>query len=75
MPTRSPEQIRGSIEATRRDLSTGVGELQGKLRQLADWRGHLARNRQQALIGAAVAGFLIGGGIGATLGLFRSDDD
>ena len=37
--------------------------------ELADWRGHLRRNRKAALIGAAVAGFVIGGGVAAAISI------
>jgi hypothetical protein len=38
---------------------------------MTDWRSMLARNRKQVLIGAAVAGFVIGGGIAGFTGIFR----
>jgi hypothetical protein len=38
---------------------------------LTDWRRPLAENRQAAVVGAAVAGFVIGGGIAATVSLLR----
>jgi hypothetical protein len=68
---RSPEQIRTSIEETRRELTFSVNDLRSKVAELTDWRRRLARNRRQALIGAAVAGFLIGGGVAATIALMR----
>ncbi len=71
MATRSPEQIRSSIEETRRELTFSLNDLQGKLAQVTDWRGRLARNKRTAVIGAAVAGFAIGGGIAATVSLLR----
>ena len=71
MPARSSDEIRASIEETRRELSYSVTDLQSKLREVTDWRSKLARNKKAAIIGAAVAGFVIGGGIGATIGLFR----
>ena len=71
MPQRSSAEIRASLEETRRDLSYSVNDLQAKVRQLTDWRSRLAENQQKAIIGAAVAGFVIGGGIAATVGLFR----
>ena len=37
--------------------------------ELTDWRRQLAENRNTALIGAAVAGFVIGGGVAATFSL------
>jgi dienelactone hydrolase len=68
---RSPEQIRASIEETRRELSFSVNDLRSKVAELTDWRRQLADNRKAALTGAAVAGFVVGGGIAATVSLFR----
>lgn len=68
---RSPEQIRRSIEATRQDLAFSVNDLRSKVGEIADWRRHLVENRQAALIGAAAAGFVIGGGVAATFSLLR----
>jgi hypothetical protein len=68
---RSPEQIRSSIEETRRELAFSVNDLRSKVSELTDWRRQLAENRDKALVGAAVAGFLIGGGVAATVSLFR----
>jgi hypothetical protein len=34
-----------------------------------DWRGQLERHRKEVRIGAAVAGFVLGGGIAAMTGL------
>jgi hypothetical protein len=68
---RTPEQIRTSIEETRRELSFSVNDLRSKVSEITDWRRQLARNRRQALIGAAVAGFVIGGGVAATISLVR----
>ena len=71
MPQRSPEEIRTSIEETRRELSYSVNDLQAKVREITNWRAKLAENQQAAIIGAAVAGFVIGGGIAGVVGLFR----
>ena len=68
---RTSAEIRASIEETRRELEYSVNDLQSKVKELTDWRTKLARNQQKAIIGAAVAGFVIGGGIAATFGLFR----
>ena len=73
MPTRSPEQIRSSIEETRRELTFSLNDLQGKVGELTNWRRELARNKRTAVIGAAVAGFVVGGGIAATVSLLRRD--
>ena len=71
MPARQPEEIRASLQATRTELEYSINDLQGKVKELTNWRRQLAQNRKQAIIGAAVAGFLIGGGVAATFGLFR----
>jgi hypothetical protein len=71
MPQRSPAEIRTSIETTRRDLAFSVNDLRAKVNTLTDWRRPLAENRQAAVVGAAVAGFVIGGGIAATVSLLR----
>jgi hypothetical protein len=70
-PQRSSAEIRASIEETRRELSYSVTDLQAKVKELTDWRTRLAANQKNAIIGAAVAGFVIGGGIAATVRLFR----
>jgi hypothetical protein len=66
--SRNPEMIRASIEETRRDLAS-VNDLRSKVTELTNWRGQLVRNRKTALIGAAVAGFVIGGGVAATVSI------
>ena len=67
MATRSPEEIRDSIERNRKELGTAVEHLRVEVVKLTDWRAQLRRAEPQVLIGAGVAGFVIGGGI-ATLG-------
>ena len=67
--TRSPEEIRRSIEANRAQLGLAVDRLRGEVTAAADWRSHLERHRKEVLIGAAVAGFVIGGGIAAVTGM------
>ena len=64
-PQRSSAEIRASIEETRRELTYSVNDLQAKVKELTNWRAKLARNQRTAVIGAAVAGFVIGGGIAA----------
>ena len=71
MPQRSPAEIRTSIETTRQELAFSVNDLRTKVTALTDWRRPLAENRQAAIVGAAVAGFVIGGGIAATVSIFR----
>ena len=66
---RSPELIRAQVEETRRELAFSVNDLRGKVSEITDWRGQLVKNKRNALIGAAVAGFVIGGGVAATISL------
>jgi hypothetical protein len=66
---RSPEMIRASIEETRHELAFSVNDLRSKVAEITNWRGQLIKNRKQALIGAAVAGFVIGGGVAAGISL------
>ena len=67
--TRTPEEIRQSIEANRAQLGNAVERLRGEVTKATDWRGHLERHRKEILIGAAVTGFVLGGGIAAMTGL------
>jgi hypothetical protein len=69
--TRTPEEIRASIEANRMELAHSLTRLRGEVAQLTDWRRQIAEHRKQVLIGAAVTGFVLGGGIAAVGGLFR----
>jgi hypothetical protein len=69
MASQSPEMIRASIEETRRELAFSVNDLRSKMTELTDWRRQLVENRTGALVGAAVAGFVIGGGVAATFSL------
>jgi hypothetical protein len=66
--TRTPEEIRRSIEANRTELGVAVERLRGEVVEAADWRQHLRNHQKEVLIGAAVAGFVLGGGIAAMTG-------
>jgi hypothetical protein len=66
---RKPEMIRAQIEETRHELAFSVNDLRSKMAEITNWRGQLVRNRKAALIGAAVAGFVIGGGVAAGVSL------
>jgi hypothetical protein len=69
MEAQTPEMIRSSIEETRKELGFSVNDLRSKVAELTDWRRQLREHRKEALIGAAVAGFVIGGGVAATVSL------
>ena len=69
--SRSPEEIRRSIEANRAELGMAVEKLRAEVAVVTDWRTQLRANQKNVLIGAAVAGFVLGGGIAAIGGLLR----
>jgi hypothetical protein len=71
MSQRSPEQIRQSIESNRAELAVSMERLRGEVAEVTDWRKQIRDHQQEVLIGAAVAGFVIGGGIAAIGGLLR----
>jgi hypothetical protein len=68
---RTPQEIRQSIESNRMELERSLGTLRAEITEAANWRKHLERHKKQVLIGAAVTGFVIGGGIAGVTGLFR----
>ena len=65
MPTRPPEEIRASIEANRQELGASLEKLRVEVAHITDWRAQVRAHQQQLVIGAAVAGFVLGGGLAA----------
>jgi uncharacterized protein DUF3618 len=65
MAQRSPEQIRASIEANRQELGTSLERLRHEVGLLTDWRAQIRAHQQQLVVGAAAAGFVLGGGLAA----------
>lgn len=65
MPTRSPEEIRASIEQNRQELGTSLEKLRTEVVRLTDWRSQVRRYQPQVVVGAGVAGFVLGGGVAA----------
>jgi hypothetical protein len=65
MAGRSPEEIRASIEQNRQELGTSLQKLRQEMVRVTDWRSQIRRHQRQVLIGAGVAGFVIGGGFAA----------
>ncbi|HEY5317445.1 MAG TPA: DUF3618 domain-containing protein [Solirubrobacteraceae bacterium] len=65
MASRTPEEIRASIEENRQQLAVSLEKLRGEVVELSDWRRQLVAHQEQILIGAGVAGFVLGGGIAA----------
>jgi hypothetical protein len=71
MAARSPEEIRQSIEANRAELGMAVERLRQEVAVVTDWRSQLRAHQKEILIGAAVAGFVLGGGIAGVGRLLR----
>ncbi len=66
---RTPEQVRREIEVERDGLATAVDSLRQAVSEATDIAGKL-RARLPAVAGAALgAGFVLAGGIGATMRL------
>ncbi len=65
MPTRNPEEIRQSIVEARHELAGSVEELRVRWGVLTDWRRQINEHRTAAIAGAAVLGFVVGGGFRA----------
>ncbi len=72
---RTAEEIRRSIEANRAELGVAVDRLRAEVAEVTDWRKQINRRRKQFLIGAAVAGFVVGGGIAALGALVSGRDE
>jgi hypothetical protein len=71
MATRTPEEIRASIEKNREELARSLVRLRDEVAEVTNWRKQIVTHQKQVLIGAAAAGFLLGGGIAGIVGLFR----
>jgi hypothetical protein len=65
VPTRNPQEIRASIERNRRELAGSVEDLRVKVHVLTDWRRQINEHRTAVIAGAAVLGFVVGGGLRA----------
>ena len=63
MAGRTPDEIRASIEENRNALALSIGRLRGEVAEITDWRKQLGEHQRPALISAALAGFLLGGGM------------
>jgi hypothetical protein len=61
MPGRSATEIRRDIDSHRQDLGRSVEALRGRVTELTDWRRQVREHRRELVVGAAAAGFLIGG--------------
>jgi hypothetical protein len=68
--TRTPEQVRKDIEAERERLAGAVEHLRGELGAAANVTGKLKSKLPVVAGGAASVGFVLAGGIGATMRYF-----
>ena len=62
---RTPEEIRASIEQNRQELGQSLDRLRGEVTRLTDWRLQLRAHQREAVVAAAVVGFVLGGGLAA----------
>jgi hypothetical protein len=67
---RTPEQIRSDIEAEREQLASSVEELRSSLGEATDVAGKLKAKLPLVAGAAASVGFVLAGGVGATMRYF-----
>jgi hypothetical protein len=67
---RTQEQIRADIEAEREQLAGAVEHLRGSLGEATDIAGKLKAKLPMVAGAAASAGFVLAGGVGATMRYF-----
>jgi len=60
MARRTPAEIRTTIEANRAELEVSLLRLRGEVAELTDWRRQVVLHKRNAMIGAAVAGLVVG---------------
>jgi hypothetical protein len=68
--SRSSEQVRNEVVAERERLADAVDSLRAEVKEATDIRSKVRRNLPVVATGAVGAGFLLAGGIGATMRLF-----
>ena len=66
---RNAENIRRQIEQERNELARSVDQLRASVKDATDVRSKLAANLPVVAAGALAAGFVLSGGIGATMRL------
>ncbi|EHN12038.1 hypothetical protein PAI11_10730 [Patulibacter medicamentivorans] len=71
MSTRTPAEIRASLENHRRELTSSIELLRSDVTELSDWRRQVKKNQQAVAVAVGVGGFVLAGGIGALTGLLR----
>jgi hypothetical protein len=68
--SRTAEQVRSEIEQEREQLASAVEQLRDELGEATDIAGKLRTKLPLVAVGAASAGFVLAGGIGATMRYF-----
>lgn len=68
--SRTPVEVRKDIESERNELAHAVEHLRGELGEATDIAGKLRSKLPVVAAGAASAGFVLAGGIGATMRYF-----
>jgi hypothetical protein len=66
---RTPEEIRRELESEREQLAQSVDTLRGQVNELTDVSSKLEKNLPAFAAGALGLGFVLAGGIGATMRL------
>ena len=69
-PARTPEQIRSELNTEREQLAGAVEQLRGELGEATNISGKLQSKLPIVAAGAASFGFVLAGGVGATLRYF-----
>ena len=67
---RTPEQIRSELDAERTELAGAVEHLRGELGEAANISGKLKSKLPVVAGAAASVGFVLAGGVGATMRYF-----
>jgi hypothetical protein len=67
---RTPEQVRSEIDAQRAGLTVAVDQLRGELGAAANISGKLQEKLPIVAGAAASVGFVLAGGVGATMRYF-----
>ena len=67
--SRTPEQVRHELEAERERLAHAVDTLRAEVKDATDIGSKVRANLPAVAAGAAGVGFLLAGGIGATMRL------
>jgi uncharacterized protein involved in propanediol utilization len=67
---RTPEQIRSELDAQRTELAEAVDQLRGELGEATNITGKLKSKLPVVAGAAASVGFVLAGGVGATMRYF-----